>query len=271
MDKPKTPAKTDNSNNYHVPNLDRGLSIFELLSKHPDGLGITEISQITGFPKNSVFRITMTMFNRGFLGRNEKTKQFTLTRKLLDLGSTTTGEMSLVEKSWDQMVALRNIIKETVLVGVLSGTKGVVLEQVLGLYPFNFNILAGAHFHIHSSAPAKSILAFLPDSERDDLLASINYEVFNSQTITNADDYRKELENTRRDGYSVDNAEELDGCHCVSAPIFNSRGYPIAAIWTTGPSNRLKKELFQETGQTIIEHANRISDKIDGKSPTEEV
>ena len=70
---------------YSVPNLDRALSLLEVLSATPAGLTLSELAATLHIPTNSVFRISRTLEERGYLERQEATKRFCLTQKLLRL------------------------------------------------------------------------------------------------------------------------------------------------------------------------------------------
>ena len=53
------------------PGTDRTLAILELLSEHSLGLSVAEIVRELGISQNSVFRITNTLQERGYLQRRE--------------------------------------------------------------------------------------------------------------------------------------------------------------------------------------------------------
>jgi DNA-binding IclR family transcriptional regulator len=247
---------------YHVPNLDRALAILELLAQHPDGLSMIEIAGILEFPNNSVYRITSTLFDHGYLHRDEHSKRFSLTRKLLALGYAALSEKNVIEMSMDIMRQLRDTTKETVLLATLLSEAMVVMEQVPGTHPFKFMVDAGSRIELHSSAPGKAMLAFLPQSEREEILGRMKMPRFNERTITQKSRFRKELKRVQAQGYAVDHGEELEGVHCVGAPIFNERGYPIATIWITGPGDRMPESSFDTLGKQVIEHANHISQRF---------
>lgn len=244
---------------YSVPNLERALSIIELLKDSPAGLSLSELQSQLGFPKSSIFRITQTLVDRGYLMKAEQPSLFSLSKKFLHIGLSTLSESSLIEKCLPLMRSLRDELKETILLGAIVEGEGVLLEQVLGSHPFTFMLKVGQRFHIHPSAPGKSILAFMPNSECDSVLANVSFEKFNDKTITKANVFKKELDKVRVCGYGIDYAEELEGVHCVGAPIFNQYGYPIAALWVTAPSARLVSEKFDEVGQMIREVCLSIS------------
>ena len=66
----------------------------------------------------------------------------------------------------------------------------------------------------------------------------------------------------REKGFSIDQAEEIEGMHCVGAPIFNRQGYPIAAIWITGPSFRLETSKLDVIGPKVKKCADNISKNL---------
>jgi DNA-binding IclR family transcriptional regulator len=258
--KSKSPdMKNQDLQRYHVPNLERALAILELLAKHPDGLSMVEISGILAFPNNSVYRITSTLVNHGYLNRDEHSKRFNLSRKLLALGFASLSEQNIVEMSIDIMRELRDATRETVLLATLLSESMVVLEQVPGSHPFKFMVDAGSRLHLHTSAPGKALLAFLPESERESILKGLKLPGFNPRTITKKTQFRDELERVRQQGYALDFGEQLEGVHCVGAPVLNERGYPIAAIWITGPRDRMPESSFLDLGRQVEEHALQIS------------
>ncbi len=247
---------------YHVPNLDRALAILELLAKHHDGLSMVEIAGILEYPNNSVYRITSTLCNHGYLNRDEHSKRFSLSRKLLALGFASLNEKNITEMSIDIMRQLRDATRETVLLATLLTKAMVVLEQVPGSHPFKFMVDAGARLHLHTSAPGKALLAFLPESEQESLLKHLKLPFFNDRTITQKKRFRQELIKVKAQGYALDIGEQLEGVHCVGAPIFNERAYPIAAIWITGPRDRMPESSFAALGKQVEAHAYTISQRF---------
>jgi DNA-binding IclR family transcriptional regulator len=244
---------------YKVPNLERALSILELLGRRPDGMRLAEITRELGFSKNSVYRVTLTLLDRGYVRRDERTKAFTLSRRLLTLGHELLSEKPIVPTAINYMRECRDAVKESVLIGTLVDRSFVVLEQVLGTHPFKFSVDLGTRLHLHVSAPGKAFLAYLPEAECEKILADLDFVRFNERTITSRRDFRTELRSVRECGFAIDRAEELHGIACVGAPILDQHAYPIAAIWTTGPSDRVAEGQYADVGATIRRYAQMIS------------
>ena len=256
------PSSRDNDAKYQVPNLSRALTILELLAEHPAGLTLADITRSLGFPKNSVFRVSMTLQQRGYLLRDDRTRRFTLSRKLLAMGYQMLCERPIVPTAIDVMRACRDIVKETVLIGTIVETHCIVLEQVLGTHPFKFSVDAGARLPLHVCAPGKAILAHLPERERDELVARLTLTRYNERTITSRRTLLSELQGAREAGFALDRGEQLHGIVCVAAPVFDPHGYPVASIWVTGPSDRVSEDMFPQTGNIIRHHAAMISSRL---------
>ena len=144
---------------------------------------------------------------------------------------------------------LRDEAKETVLIGTIIGAQeGVVLEQVLGSHEIKFAIDVGHRYYLHTAAPGKAMLAFLPQEGQQRAVEALAFQRFNRKTITNRKAMFKVLQKARQDGYAVDTAERIEGLHGVACPILNYLGYPVAAVWITGPAHRMPQSDFGRLG-----------------------
>lgn len=251
-----------NNSKYHVPNLDRALKIFELLSINSRGLSIADISNSLDYPRNSVFRIISTLFDSGYLIKDEELKTYYLSRKMLTLGIQAYTDPSIVEISLPEMHKLVSKYGETVPLGIIRDGNGIVLEEVAGTHSFRYVLEPGKQFNIHTSAAGKSIMAFLPPIDFSKNIEKINFKKFNKRTITSLEKFYSELKKVRKNGYAIDNAEEIEGMHCLGAPIFNGSGDPVAAIWITGPAERIRQENYEKIGLEVKLHADRISKNL---------
>ncbi|WP_299576997.1 IclR family transcriptional regulator [uncultured Sunxiuqinia sp.] len=244
-----------------VPNIDKAIAIIEILSRHPNGMTLQALIDMTGLAKTSVFRILNTFVNHGYLYK-ETNSCFRLTKKFLTLGLAGMGNENLIEKSLSIMRLLKDEINETVLLGTMVDDKIVMLEQVIGNHPFTFYLRPGKKVEMHISAPGKAYLAFCDKQEREAIIDRLEMKRYNQNSITDKSILRKHLKGIKEQGYAIDCAEEMEGVHCISAPIFSSNGQPVALIWTTGPSSRLLKEDFDKNGKIITQYALEISKQL---------
>lgn len=245
-----------------VPALDRSLDLLELLSVSSDGLTLSELSKRLEAPKNAVFRITQTLLARGYLSRDVETMAFQLTGKMLRLAPPCSGGVSLPEVSRDSMIGLRDATRETVQLGVLNGSEGIIIDQVEGLEPLRIVVDLGLRFALHNNAPGKLLLAYLPEATREALLSTMTLTASTSRTITTKNGLREECERIIGQGYATDFAEADEGVHCIAAPILDDSENVAGTLWLTGPAKRLPKARFHELGKKVKAAGEQISHEI---------
>lgn len=247
---------------YHIPNLKRGLEVFELLAKFPDGMTIPDIARTTHYSKSSIFRIICTLEDCGYVRKAADGRTVMMSRKLAALGYAAFGESNIVEKSMDVLRSMRDKLGETAMLGTMLEDECVMIEQAPGRYPFKFLGEIGMRICFNASAPGKAILANLPEAELEKKLAKMNFVKFNQRTIVSIPKFKEELERVRSEGFAVDNGEEIEGVNCIGAPVFDAHGYPIASIWITGPRERILEENFKKMGDQVRSFADIISARM---------
>lgn len=247
---------------YSVPNLEKGLAVLDYLSYSYQGKTLQEIKDDLEISQTTAYRILNAMVRLEYLMYEEDSRRYKLSRKLLTLGFRALNEHQLLETVFPYMRELRDKLKETVCFGVLGEEKGIFIDQAQGSYAFSFKLSPGKPFELHCSAPGKAIMAYLPNTVRDRYLSYMEFKRFNERTITSRERYLEELENVFRQGFAMDNEEELSGVICIGAPVFNFRGYPCGAIWISGPKDRLPEKVIEEDAALIKEAAARISAEL---------
>ena len=247
---------------YQVPALEKGIDILEYLSMNPSGQTLLGIRHALDISQTTAYRMLNTLVSMGYLMFDEETKQYRLSLKLLSLGYKALNEHDLLNTVLPYLGSLRDKVKETACFGVMGDEKGVFIEQAQGIHTFRFVLSPGKPFDLHCSAPGKAIMAYLPEESKKHYLSCMTFTKYNSNTITNLEDYEKELSEVRMTGYALDNEEEMTGVICIGAPIFNYTGFPCGAIWISGPKDRLSKDKIKIFAEDIKNTTQVISEKL---------
>ncbi len=247
---------------FKVPNLQRGLEVIEFLVQSQRGFTVSELARELGFPKNSTSRILNALQYYGYIDKDETTREFSLTRKLFSMAYSGGNEKNLMEKSMDIMRQLRDETGETVVISVMDGREGLILEQVQGTHPFRFVCDPGIRQPAHAASSPKVIIAHMGDDLRDSFVAGMEFPKMTATTITSAKRFRAELKEIRLCGYALDRGELLEGVRCASAAILDMHGNPLASITVTGPVNRLSDDELDKVAKSTRDHALRISQRF---------
>jgi DNA-binding IclR family transcriptional regulator len=257
---PLTPSAAVNRKAL-APGTDRCLAILELLSLHPRGLTLSEIHRELGVSKNMVFRVLGDLAARGYAWRTEG-KSYVLGRKLLELAVPRVGDKNLVDEAAPEVRALRDACGEGAGLLVPSGAEAVLVYFQPSRHPVRTIYDLGLRIGLHSNAPGKVFLAFGDEGERRERLRLQTLRRFNARTITDRRALEAHLEQARRKGYTVDHAEELEGIHCVAAPVYDSDGRLVAAVVLTGPSERIPASRLDGLGRKTAAAAARITERL---------
>lgn len=247
-----------------VPALERGLAILELLAASPEGLTLAAIKERIDISSASIFRLSTALTQLGYVQRDEKTKRFTATRKMLRLGQPQTQGRSLVECSLDAMRQVLNATGETTQLCCLTEDQCVIIEQLASTHPFKYIVDLGSRPPTYCCAPGKAMLAFLPEAEQEFIFRRIRYQRHTARTLTNRTALVKALETIRSQGYAVDHGEHFEAIHCVAAPILDHQGRAIAAITIAGPAERLPARNFAELGEILKSAAHQAAQRFLG-------
>lgn len=248
------PAVGENA--LQVPALQRGLAMLEFLAGLPEGATLSELGARLDVSIASIFRLAGALEELGYIRRDEKTKRFAVTQKLLLLGQPHSGRRSLVECALEPMRRILAATGETTQLCCLAEADCVMLEQLPSLHPFKYIVDLGSRVPIHCCAPGKAILAFLPDDALDAVLPRLYFEKHTERTILSREALLVELERVRACGYALDCGEHFDGIHCVAAPLLDRHGHTLGAITIAGPATRIPVSRFEEIGHLIISAAN---------------
>jgi IclR family acetate operon transcriptional repressor len=110
-----------------------------------------------------------------------------------------------------------------------------------------------------STSNGKAVLAFLPESQVNEIIKAEGFSKRTKKTITKIGAFRRELAAIRERSYATDFEEFNEGLVAVSAPVFDSRGQPMGALSIAGPSFRMTKKKIWHYGKKCAEMAAQLS------------
>lgn len=234
----KTDAESGKGSRYRIEALAKGLDVMRLFDESVTELKLREISDRTGIPMPTAFRVVATLEEGGFVERSED-GVIRPGVAVLTLGSAALRGSSLVQVSEQPLRRLAESTGETVNMGSLVG------DQVLYLVRLRNSDLVTANVQVGSTLPAavtsmgKVLLAFLPKDELREVLGSMSFGGnLGPNAAKSADELVPALEAIREDGYAVQDQELAAGLRSVSVPVFGRAELPAAAINIAVAANR---------------------------------
>ena len=240
-----------------VPALTRGFAILDLVAKNP-GLDFTAIYGRLGLPKSSTHNLLGTLSQLGLL-RMRPDRGFVLGLKLTELGAFAANHRFVEAESLPLLRALASELQLTCHLGVSEGAEAVYLSKMEYDQPIRVDSWVGKRFSLHSSALGKVLLAWLPEAELQQTLATISWGQNTPHTIISPASMRTHLQLVRSRGWATDDEENMPNIRCVAAPVFDRQHNVAAAISAVGTILQVDQARFELIAARLVEVASEIS------------
>jgi DNA-binding IclR family transcriptional regulator len=229
-----------------VGSVEKAFEILRVLSSAPTPLGLSEVARVSGMGKSAVQRFLHTLTWLGYISQDKETKAYSITARILDLAHSYLGADSIREKATQYLRAVNLETEETVNLTLLDRISVVYLLRYPGFHEISVDLSIGSRLPAFCTAPGKTMLAFMEDSESRSILGKSDIKRYTAYTIVDRSKIIASLKEIRRKGFYISNQEAFVGDISVAAPVFNSAGRVIAAVNIAVPTSRWKLGEVQE-------------------------
>ncbi len=236
----------------------RALSILELFDDRSPTLTTNEIAVRTGLNRGTAYRFCRTLLALGYL-EEVAPSTFRPGLKVISLAQAALGSHEIVDLAMPFLQQLRERVNETVNMGILDGTDIVYVARLLNSDLLTLRVAVGSRLPAYASSLGRSILAFLPQAETEDILTRSDIKQWTSETMTKRIDISRELASIRDKGYAFNDQEIAMGVRGIAAPIMGTEGRPIAAINLSIARPITQEQVTQKFSPAVLESAREIS------------
>jgi DNA-binding IclR family transcriptional regulator len=238
--------------------IERMMKLLDVLSQHPEPLGLKQISQYTGLHPSTAHRILASMSADRIVDRVEP-GSYRLGMRLLELGNLVKSRISVRELALPLMRELHAQTGETANLSVRHDDEIVYVERTSsGRSAMRVVHVIGARASLHVTAAGKLFLLDDGFARLRDYARRTGLALHTKNTITNLPQLERELERIQHIGWATDNEEAEIGVRCVAAGIRDDGGRLVAALSLSTPADRMKTHW----GPLVKETADRISSAI---------
>jgi DNA-binding IclR family transcriptional regulator len=235
------------------------LDLLDALAVVPE-LNLSELARRVGVAKSTAHRTCSVLVARGLLDRTAS-GGYRLGLRFVEYGHLASVRSVVRDRGLAQLVELRNILGETVQIGVPAGADVVYLERVEGMRALRYSTENSRRSPLHRSSAGKVLAAYNPElleaRLRAGLPASTGY------TIVVPELFIAEMTRVRQRGYARSVDETELGMSSLAVPVWARPGGPVvAAISMVGPTARVVGEHEVGHVSTLAAGARKITDAI---------
>ena len=221
----------------NIQSIERAATILRLLSGRNRVLGVVDIAGEMGLAKGTVHGLLRTLQSVGFVEQDPDSGKYRLGAALLHMGSSYLdgNELRTRALNWSDALATRS--GEAVRIGTLHDERVLVVHHVFRPDNSFQTLEVGTLLPAHATALGKVLLAGHPYVASAVVAAGL--EEFTHATITDPDQFERELARVRAQGWAADIGELVPGQVSYAAPIQDRRGVTVGAMGIFGPPERL--------------------------------
>ncbi|SFE60193.1 transcriptional regulator, IclR family [Sulfitobacter brevis] len=181
-------------------------------------------------------RLLVTLRDEGVVGQSQKTGNYFLAMQVMRWAAAVPDGKSLRDIAETSLNELSNHIRTTVFLSVLHEDSAVCLSRFHGDAPVQVRWWSvGGTLPLNCGAAPRLLLAYLPEDERERII-NAPLIALTSQSMTNRDELRAELERIRATGWSHARDDVAEGLSALAAPIRDETGAVVAAVSLGGLS-----------------------------------
>lgn len=239
----------EGSGKEKLKTIERGFAVLEWIRENGGG-EVAEIADALDASSSTVHRYLDTLASEGYLVKEEGAYHLSLNFLSLGEQARTRKDVYTNAEEYTEMLSEESGCRSSFIVE--ENGKGVYLYTSPGDHGVWTKSTIGKRVPLHVTAAGKSILAFLPDERRREIIDEHGLTRETDRSITDESALAEELERVRQNGYAFNDEEQIEGVIAVGAPVENPDGEVIGAFSVSGPANRLTEDWFREELPSIV-------------------
>jgi len=219
-------------------------------------LTLTEICERLEIHKSKAYTILNTLVGYDFIEKNQQTKTYRLGLGIVYLARNILNNLDVRD-----LVAapLKRLAVETHLTphfGLITGSRVYIIAKEESDQAYGYNIRVGVHEHLTHGSHGKAIVAFMTESERQQILEQEDLCFYGDGVPFDKEKLMEEFEEIRQTGYSVDARETNPNIIGISSPVFDRSGSVMGCVILVGIFSKAKQK---KNGSMVANTAIDIS------------
>lgn len=238
-----------------VPAVTRAASILRVLARSEVPLGVQAVARELELVPSTCLHILRALVSEQFVAFDPDTKRYRLDVGILSLARHLLKKDGFAGIIQDRLQDLSRRLGATAIGLEVKGLDHVVVVSISrAREPFHIHVDVGSRFPSLISASGRCIAAFGSHGEAElrERFGRLRWD-----RPPSFEQWRREVESAKRNGFGVDIDQYIVGVTVVSAPIFLG-GRMSHALAVVGLTERLRPE-HQSIGREIVRIASDIS------------
>lgn len=229
---------TSNNNPNYLQTVGRALEMLDLFSQET-GISLSAAARALGISTTVAYRLLYTLSACGFLRQDDANKCYYLGDKAILLGYRAVQSLELRRVIHGILWEFYERTKYNVALTICCDGKSLCIEKLdVLLEPQPGVMFSGGVYPLHKGASNRTLLAFLPEDERERYIDSL--------PAGERGPLREILKRVVWQGYDMSHEELTPGLYSVGFPVFGADNRLAAAFSINGRLDDLNDARLEE-------------------------
>ena len=244
--------------------VEKIMKIIEIVAnKEKEGCSLSEISKSLNLKPTTVYSLISTLLSLGYFQKDEKTKKYKISEKLLNIFSPILNRNLLLKVSEPVIKSLAEKIRESVVLGIFhKGERYTIASAKYEGHILNINLNMFEESPCYTTATGRILLSFLSEKDVKEYIKKEGYPGGKWENINNYEKLKKEMEKIRKRKIEI---IEKEHTVAIGVPIFGKNGEIIASLGVYLPKVRFKGENREKIINELKKAGEEITLKFGGK------
>ena len=249
---------------YKAPAVLKAFELLKLVAESRTEITLSELARQLGYSKGTLHGMVRALLQSGALAQAPNRRGFFLGPAVVELAFRSWNYFRISEHAQPLLDELRDRIGETVFLGVLSSSRGLIVATAEAAKPLKISSPPGTSIPLLAGAVGKVYLSQQPETQAARIIRAHGLAQFTHRSIVKKDEYLAELKTVCKQGYAVDNEEYLPGVKAVAVALGNERGLPLA-IWVVGFADAMGASVIPKIAEETRITAAKLREVLDNR------
>jgi DNA-binding IclR family transcriptional regulator len=238
-----------------VQSVERAVALLKATAAAPHPASVWELARACSVNRSTAWRLLATLEAQGLVERDPVTQRYTVGYEAIQIAGAADYD-GLARRVRPLLQRVAETSGESVTLAAARRFSLVYIDQIdpPGPPSPDWN---GRSLPLHATSSGKVCLAWLPEEERDAVLAP-HLEAYTSRTITDRARLDRSLAEIRRLGYSTCVGELEEFQNGVSAAVLDRLMRPMVIVNIWGPSPRVTQKRLPVLGRMVLQAAHDV-------------
>ncbi len=181
-------------------------------------------------PKSTLFRIMVTLQDHSLVNQDRGRKVFSLGMKLVEWGHAALERLDLKQIAHPHLEQLANETRESFYLCVLDNLEVILIDGADTPEMWRIVARLGSRSPVHATATGQVLIAQATPEVVDRVIERTGLKKFTEKTIVNAVQLQKRLDQVKKQGFSITDAEYKPDLCAVAVPVRDHRGAVVASL-----------------------------------------